>query len=107
MNELKIDLALLNKLVKELNDEFGKAESQKDGDGYTKHDYVAAVAKCLGLTNAIALESTALTHDYYKEIKLNSMAPGASNPFADFLGGDIEAPANDPFGLGSAFKKKN
>lgn len=106
MNGQKIDLALLNKLVKELNDEFGKAESQKDSDGFTKHDYVAAVAKCLGLANAVALESTALTHDYLKEIKLNSLAPEPSNPFADLFG-DVEASGNDPFGLGSALKKKN
>src|SRR5271163_1899040 len=103
MNEVKVDLALLNKLVKELNDEFGKALSHKDSEGFTKHDYVAAVAKCLGLSNAIALESTALNYDYLKEIKTNSLGVDASS-LMDLMG-ETESPGNDPFGVANLFKK--
>lgn len=103
MSEVKVDLALLNKLVKELNDEFAKAAALK-GDAVNRHDYVAASAKCLGLANAVALESSALTHDYLKEIKMSSMEPGSINPYA---GLSEERDPLDALGLGSFFKKKN
>lgn len=104
MAEIKVDLALLNKLVKELNDEFAKATALKDHESVNRHDYVAASGKCLGLANTIALEATALTHDYLKEIKTHSMEPNSVNPYAGLTD---EGESLDPFGLGGIFKKKN
>lgn len=101
MSELKVDLSLLNKIIKELNDQLALAEKVKESDPTNNHAYVAELAKCMGLVSTVAVEATALSHDYMKLIKINSVPAGA---LTGALGG---GGVDDLFGDLFSPKKKN
>jgi hypothetical protein len=75
MNQFKIDLAILNALVKELNDELALANKSKELNVSNTSEYIVFISKCMGLASSLTMEASALSHDFMKEIKVSSSSP--------------------------------
>lgn len=103
MEEIKIDLMLLNSLVKELNNEFAAANDSKNSDPLNnKIAYVSKLAKCLGLASAVSTEAAALTHEFSKNVRINS---AGDVPATDLGLSDLSSLFG--LGFGDSVKKKN
>lgn len=65
----KIDLTLLNSLVKEMNNLAKKCEEMKPEDVTGDCEYVAELSKAMGLATGISYEASAIVADILKIIK--------------------------------------
>lgn len=68
----KIDLTLINKLVKELNLQHEIVEKVKVASVDNKQEYTVELAKALGLVSTIKMESELLIGDFSKLIKFST-----------------------------------
>lgn len=101
----KPDVALLNKLVKSLNDQLTLATKIKEVSSESAHEYIEEIAKCMGLATTLATEASALSFDFLNEIKVNS-AGKIKSMFAHTDLGSITS-IDELFDNASGSKKKN
>lgn len=76
-----IDLKVFDTLIKEFNEQFAKTQAIKDSGNANTPEYVAEAAKCMGLISGVAIEASALSQDFMKDIRINS-APSVSDASA-------------------------
>lgn len=90
----KLNLTLLNRLVKELNDAASACNGLDDKTSYDT--YVVELAKLIGLMTGVSIEAMALVKDATKLVQENSLPPqGTEDLISEIFGG-----------LGSSYKKK-
>jgi hypothetical protein len=77
----KIDLTLLNSLVKEVNNATAACEKMALDEKLDYTTYVIELAKLMGLMSGVNTESAALIADVVKVVKQSSVPPQHSEDF--------------------------
>lgn len=75
--ELKVDLSLLNSLVKAVNDQIEAADKIRANEGYDPHAFVVELSKTMGVLTSLSSESLMLVGDISRLIGQNS-TPGTN-----------------------------
>lgn len=107
LNEPVVDLAVLNRLVEELNKTLALANKNPSLDGLKVGESVeraAELSKCVGLASAISHEAAMLSHDCLSSFKI------AASPSIAALVRGKDPLFGSEIGLSSLedlFKKKN
>jgi hypothetical protein len=80
MPKIPVDLKVLNKLVKALNDQVSHIESVVDDKAACSDEqFTVEVAKAMGIASGVALEATAIVGDFTRGFSTVA-APKKMNP---------------------------
>lgn len=91
----KIDLTLLNRLVKELNDMVRAVEEMpQPTDLNSDCEYVTVLSKTLGVATGISYEASGVVGDILKVIKNGPTPSRPEDILSSMFGGEFKMPKN-------------